>query len=73
MSAQTAQELRVEPHVFEVATIKPTEHPDPLRKNIKFEGRRFTARNVTLNDLVLFAYDLQSRELSGGSRLVGKG
>jgi uncharacterized protein (TIGR03435 family) len=66
MSAQTAQELRVEPHEFEVATIKPTEHPDPLRKNIKFEGRRFTARNVTLSDLVLFAYDLQSRELSGG-------
>jgi uncharacterized protein (TIGR03435 family) len=72
MSAQTARELRVAPLEFEVATIKPTEHPDPLRKNIKFEGRRFTARNVTLSDLVLFAYDLQAREVSGGPNWFAK-
>ena len=50
---------------FDVATIKPS---DPASQGKGFGGapRKFTTRNTTLNDLIMFTYDLNSKQIIGG-------
>jgi uncharacterized protein (TIGR03435 family) len=51
---------------FEVATIKPGD-PGDHRKMFGLQpGGRFSASNVTVKELVIFAYDLKDQQLSGG-------
>jgi len=50
---------------WEVATIKPA---PPDEKGFGFTGapRQFKTINTTLNDLIMFAYDMNERQISGG-------
>jgi uncharacterized protein (TIGR03435 family) len=50
---------------FEVATIKPS---DPAAKGKGFGGppRHFQTRNTTLNDLIMFSYDVNMKQIIGG-------
>ncbi len=49
---------------FEVATIKPSK-PDQPGKIITVQGNRLRTVNVTLNDLIAFAYGVQSKQVIG--------
>jgi uncharacterized protein (TIGR03435 family) len=49
---------------FEVATIKPSK-PDQPGKGFMVRGRRFSTLNTTLEDLLTFAYRMNSRQLIG--------
>jgi uncharacterized protein (TIGR03435 family) len=51
--------------VFEVATIKPSV-PDRPGKLFTVRGRQVLTVNTTVTDLVVFAYDLHARQVSGG-------
>jgi uncharacterized protein (TIGR03435 family) len=51
---------------FEVATIRPVKNPDPSRTRDREEGRRFSAYSVTLRELIMMAYRVDAREISGG-------
>jgi uncharacterized protein (TIGR03435 family) len=51
---------------FEAASIKPVKTPNPSRTRDQEEGRRFTAYSVTLRDLIMMAYRVDAREISGG-------
>jgi uncharacterized protein (TIGR03435 family) len=50
---------------FEVATIKPS---DPASQGKGFGGapRKFQTHNTTMNDLIMFTYDLNSKQIIGG-------
>ena len=50
---------------FEVATIKPS---DPATKGKGFGGPpgHFQTRNTTLNDLIMFSYDVNTKQIVGG-------
>jgi uncharacterized protein (TIGR03435 family) len=50
---------------FEVATIKPS---DPASQGKGFGGapRKFQTHNTTLNDLIMFTYDLNSKQILSG-------
>jgi uncharacterized protein (TIGR03435 family) len=50
---------------FEVATIKPS-NPDTPGKQFMAKGRQFITINTTLNDMITFAYGLQTRQVTGG-------
>jgi uncharacterized protein (TIGR03435 family) len=50
---------------FEVATIKPGQ-PDSKGSGFNFYTRHFTATNRTVEDLIIFAYSVQPRQISGG-------
>ena len=50
---------------FEVATIKPTD-PNVQGKGFRVNGRRFTTINTTLNEIISFAYGVQSKQVVGG-------
>lgn len=50
--------------VFEVATIKPSK-PDAVGRGFRVNGRNFSTINTSLSDLIAFAYDLQSRQITG--------
>ena len=59
--SQIASATKSQPS-FEVGTIKPTD-PDPYRKvdiGITFSPGRFHAKGQTVNDLIKFAYNVQS-------------
>ena len=49
---------------FEVATVKPS---DPASQGKGFGGapRKFQTRNTTMNDLIMFAYDVNSKQIVG--------
>ena len=49
---------------FEVATIKPSK-PDTPGKMLRVQGRRFKTLNTTLNELISFAYGVQSKQVIG--------
>jgi uncharacterized protein DUF3738 len=51
---------------FEAASIKPVKDPNPNRTRDKEEGRRFSAYSVTLRELIMMAYRVDAREISGG-------
>jgi len=55
---------------FEVATIKPSK-PDQPGKMLTVRGRQFVTVNMTLNDLISFAYDLHAKQLTGGEAWMG--
>ena len=50
---------------YEVATIKPS---DPATQGKGFGGapRKFQTHNTTLNDLIMFTYDVNSKQILGG-------
>ena len=54
--------------VFEVATIKPSDPATPGRSILVGRGgsNLFTTTNTTLNDLIIFAYDIHVRQIGGG-------
>jgi len=49
---------------FEVATIKPTK-PDEQRKAFLVRGRRFQTINVSLNEMISFAYGVHAKQVMG--------
>jgi uncharacterized protein (TIGR03435 family) len=51
---------------FEVATIKPGNPADHRKMFGLMPGGRFSASNVTLKELIIFAYNLKDQQLSGG-------
>jgi uncharacterized protein (TIGR03435 family) len=53
------------PLVFEVATIKPS-IPDAPGKLFTVRGRDVMTINTTLSDLITFAYNVHTRQISGG-------
>lgn len=54
------------PPAFEVATIKPNNSVDHRKMFGMMPGGRFSTSNVTLKELINFAYDLKDQQLSGG-------
>jgi uncharacterized protein (TIGR03435 family) len=56
---------------FEVATIKPSS-PDAQGRGLGLRGHNFSAHNFTLNDLIVFAYDVQVKQIVGGPDWVVK-
>ena len=50
---------------FEVATIKPSD-PDAKGKGFGGAPRKFQTHNTTLNDIIMFAYDLNSKQVLNG-------
>jgi uncharacterized protein (TIGR03435 family) len=50
---------------FEVATIKPSK-PDQQGRVFTIQGKKVLAINMSVNDLITFAYNLHPRQLSGG-------
>jgi uncharacterized protein (TIGR03435 family) len=56
---------------FEVATIKPVDHDPKAGRYIIMQGNnRFVGRNYTLRLLIAAAFNLNSREISGGPAWV---
>jgi uncharacterized protein (TIGR03435 family) len=53
------------PMVFEVATVKPS-NPDAPGKLFTVRGRDVMTINTTLSDLITFAYNVHTRQISGG-------
>lgn len=51
---------------FEVATIKPSK-PDEKRTYLIWRGAGMQVVNFSLNDLVMFAYDMQTKQIVGGA------
>jgi len=49
---------------FEVVTVKPAK-PTPDGKNFDFEGRRLTAVDIDVNDLIGLGYGVHSRQIVG--------
>ena len=54
---------------FEVATIKPSK-PDAVGKAFQVRGRHFGTFNTSLADMLLFAYGLHPKQISGGPSWV---
>ena len=64
-----AQEKTAVTERFEVASIKPNKGPavgGPVGGGIAPRPDRFLAENITLHQLMTYAYDLQAFEISGG-------
>jgi uncharacterized protein (TIGR03435 family) len=55
---------------FEVATIKPTK-PDEQGKAFLVRGRRFQTINVSLNEMISFAYGVHSKQVIGAPDWAG--
>jgi uncharacterized protein (TIGR03435 family) len=55
---------------FEVATIKPSK-PDQPGKGFRVKGRNFSTMNTSLNDILMFAYSVQARQILGGPPWMG--
>src|SRR6202140_5184108 len=55
---------------FEVATIKPSK-PDDQRKAFLVTGRRFQTINVSLNEMISFAYGVHSKQVIGAPAWAG--
>jgi len=51
--------------VFEVATIKPSK-PDTPGKAIRMNGVNFSTLNTSLSDLIVFAYGVHAKQVTGG-------
>jgi len=55
---------------FDVATIKPTE-PDTKNKGFMNNGRHVLAVNMTVNDIVSFAYGVHAKQIAGAPAWLG--
>lgn len=55
---------------FEVATIKPSK-PDAQGKGIGGPPGRFMMKNTTLDDMLMFAYRLHTKQIVGGPEWLG--
>jgi uncharacterized protein (TIGR03435 family) len=58
------------PLAFEVATIK-LSNPDTPGKLFTMRGRQVLTINTTLTDLIVFAYDLHAKQITGGPEWAG--
>jgi uncharacterized protein (TIGR03435 family) len=65
-SPETASPAASATPEFEAATIKPVKEPDPNRMNDRTDGRHFLTHNTTLRDLLMMAYGLDPRQITGG-------
>jgi uncharacterized protein (TIGR03435 family) len=73
MPAPTPKLPRMDPNAtpgFEVATIKPSK-PDQPGKLITVQGNRLRTVNITLSDLIAFAYGVQSKQVIGAPPWAG--
>lgn len=57
---------------FDVATIRPNNSGAPMMQGINEKGRYFTTHNTSLGDLIQFAYDMQAKQIVGGSEWMDK-
>jgi uncharacterized protein (TIGR03435 family) len=55
---------------FDVATIKP--NPNGSGKGFGIRGRTFTTINTSLSDLIVFAYDVQAKQILNGPDWIDK-
>ncbi|HTM18200.1 MAG TPA: TIGR03435 family protein [Terracidiphilus sp.] len=51
---------------FDVATIKPSDTSAPHGRFIRIDGRHVLAFNMSVRDLIVYAYGLQDREIAAG-------
>ena len=56
---------------FEVATVK-LSNPDQGLRGFRMQGRQFTAINLSVHDLILFAYGIHPRQLVGAPDWIEK-
>lgn len=52
---------------FDVATIKPSDTSAPHGKFIRHNGRHLIAFNMSVSDLITYAYSLHAKQIAGGS------
>jgi uncharacterized protein (TIGR03435 family) len=57
---------------FEVATIKPNNSGATSMQQLTLNGRNFETRNSSLGDLLMFAYNVQSKQLVGAPDWLDK-
>ena len=57
---------------FEVATIKPNHSDDAGLQALTFRGRTFITENSSLADLVMFAYNVQRKQIVGAPDWIEK-
>ena len=57
---------------FEVATIKPNNSGAASMQQLTINGRDFTVRNGSLGDLIAFAYNVQMKQIVGGTDWLDK-
>ncbi len=55
---------------FEVATIKP--NPNGSGKGFRISGRTFSTINTSLEDLIVFAYDVHAKQIVNGPDWINK-
>lgn len=55
---------------FEAVSIKPNKSGDPNREELGIAGRRFTAVNVPLQELIRLTYSVQNFELIGAPKWI---
>ena len=56
---------------FDVATVKPS-NPDTPGKNFRVNGRHFSTLNMTLSEIIGFAYGVQSKQIVDGPAWLEK-
>ncbi len=56
---------------FEVATIKPNNSGVPHLLGLKVHGRIFTTNNTSVEDLITFAYGVQTKQIVNGPGWIG--
>jgi len=57
---------------FDVATIKPNDSGATSMQGINVNGRNFTTRASSLEDLISFAYDVQAKQIIGAPDWINK-
>ena len=57
---------------FDVATIKPNDSGNPRMQGLSVSGRNFVTRNSSLEDLIAFAYNVQTKQIIGGPDWMDK-
>jgi uncharacterized protein (TIGR03435 family) len=62
-------ELKSADPAFEVATVKPS-RPDTVGRGMRVQGGNVSTLNMTLADLVTFAYDIHSHQIIGAPAWV---
>lgn len=58
--------------VFEVASVKPTADPSAPMRGMRLQGRQFTVTNLSVHDLMIFAWGIHPRQLIGGPDWIDK-
>jgi uncharacterized protein (TIGR03435 family) len=56
---------------FEVATIKPS-NPDERRRGFRLQGSEFSSINMSVSDLITFAYGIHPRQIVGAPDWIAK-